>query len=222
MEAKPDHMNLSRSAAGSPYMEWAKLHSAARYTLSASGVASYPLADLRVSVDELEINGPDAYGYGPLVSAIARRYDVPPDSVFTTSGTSLANHLALAATTDPGDEVLVEQPTYELLLSTARYLGLRLKRFQRPVSRDFQPDFSDLGRQLSKSTKLVVLTNLHNPSGALLSSETLKQTGDLARRVGARVLVDEVYLEMLFDERPITALRLDPERFIVTNSLTKA
>jgi len=215
-------MNFSRSVTGSPYMEWAKLHSSAKFILSASGVASYPLAELGVSPDHLEINGPDAYGHPPLISAIASRYEVPPDCVFTTAGTSLANHLALAATTSPGDEVLVEQPTYELLLSTARYLGLTVKRFQRPVSRDFQPDFGDLGRQLSKNTRLVVLTNLHNPSGALLSNETLKQTGDLARRVGARVLVDEVYLEMLFDERPVTAFRLDPERFIVTNSLTKA
>jgi hypothetical protein len=203
-------------------MEWAKLHSATKYTLSASGVAPYSLAELGVAAEQLEINGPDAYGYEPLIVAIAERYGVPSECVFTTSGTSLANHLALAAMTDPGDEVLIEQPTYELLLSTARYLGLRVNRFQRPMSREFQPDFTDLGRQLSKNTKLVVLTNLHNPSGALLTNETLKQAGDLVRRVGARVLVDEVYLETLFDERPVTAFRLDPARFLVTNSLTKA
>jgi aspartate/methionine/tyrosine aminotransferase len=222
MERKAARMNFSRSSAHSPYMEWAKLHSAARYTLSASGIASYPLVELGVSADQLEINGPNAYGYEPLISAIAARYGVASECVFTTAGTSLANHLALAATTESGDEVLVEQPTYELLLNTARYLGLELRRFQRPAARSFQPDFTDLGRQLSKKTKLVMVTNLHNPSGALLSSESLKQIGDLARRVGARVLVDEVYLEMAFEERPATAFHLDPERFLVTNSLTKA
>lgn len=215
-------MNASRSSAHSPYMEWAKLRSTAKYNLATSGVASYPLAELGVSTDHLEINGPDSYGYEPLIAAIAARYRVAPDCVLTTAGTSMANHLALAASTDPDDEVLIEQPTYELLLSTAKYLGLNLRRFQRPAAQSFQPDLADLNRQVSRKTKLVVLTNLHNPSGAFLHSETLRTIGELAGSVGARVLVDEVYLETLFEAQPATAFHLDPERFLITNSLTKA
>ncbi len=215
-------MNFSRSAAHSPYMEWAKLCSTAKYNLATSGVASYPLANLGISAEELEINGLNSYGYEPLVAAIAERYGVSADCVFTTAGTSLANHFALAVTTEPGDEILIEQPTYELLLSTAQYLGLNIRRFQRPSARGFQPDLDELARALFSGTKLVVLTNLHNPSGVLLSHDVLRQLGELAGRTGAKVLVDEVYLEMLFDQRPPTAFHLDPERFLITNSLTKA
>lgn len=215
-------MKLPRSSAHSPYMEWAKLCSTAKYNLATSGVASYPLANLGVSAHQMEINGPNSYGYEPLVDAIAERYRVSRDCVFTTAGTSLANHFALAATTEPGDEVLIEQPTYELLLSTAQYLGLNVCRFQRPATRAFQPDLDELARALSIKTKLIVLTNLHNPSGVLLSNNVLRETGELAGRYGARVLVDEVYLEMLFEQRPPTAFHLDPERFLITNSLTKA
>src|SRR5262249_35831816 len=139
-----------------------------------------------------------------------------------TAGTAMANHMALAATTEPGDEVLVEQPTYELLLSAASYLGLQIRRFQRPFAAKFQPDLADLQRNLTPTTKLIVLTNMHNPSGVLMTNDVLRQIGDLAAKVGARVLVDEVYLEMLFDQRPPTALRLDAGRFLVTSSLTKA
>ena len=56
---------------------------------------------------------------------------VDPDSVVAAAGTSMANHLAMAALIDPGDEVLIEQPTYELLTSTLRYLGGAVKRFSR-------------------------------------------------------------------------------------------
>jgi aspartate/methionine/tyrosine aminotransferase len=202
-------------------MQWAKLCSEAKYNLASSGMAPYPLAKLGTAVG-LEINGPNSYGYAPLVDAIAQRFGVPRESVFTTAGASLANHMALAATTNPGDEILVERPTYELLLSTAQYLGLKINRFQRPFSAQFQPDLDDLAHKLTSDTKLIVLTNLHNPSGALMSNEVVKRIGELASKVGARVLVDEVYLEMMYDARPQTAFRVGSERFIITSSLTKA
>ena len=65
------------------------------------------------------------------------------------------------------------------------------------------------------------MTNLHNPSGALIDDETLKQIGEIARRVGARVLVDEVYIETLFETSPRTSFHFGNE-FVVTSSLTKA
>jgi hypothetical protein len=68
---------------------------------------------------------------------------------------------------------------------------------------------------------LIVLTNLHNPSGVLTGDETLRAIGELARGNGARVLVDEVYIETLFEHRPRTAFKLGPE-FVITSSLTKA
>ena len=211
-----------RTHAHSPYMRWAKLSSAAKYNLATSGVASYPLAKLGIAAEQLEINGPSVYGYAPLLDAIARRFGVPRECVFTTAGTAMANHMALAATTEPGDEILVEQPTYELLLSAAQYLGLNIKRFQRRADAGWQPDLNDLERNLAPKTKLVVITNLHNPSGVLMKNDVIASIGKLAAKVGARVLVDEVYLEMLYDARPPTTFGIDPERFIVTSSLTKA
>ncbi|HKP72684.1 MAG TPA: aminotransferase class I/II-fold pyridoxal phosphate-dependent enzyme, partial [Pyrinomonadaceae bacterium] len=117
--------------------------------------------------------------------------------------------------------VLIEHPTYELILSAAQYLGAQVKRFPRPFSRQFQIDPSEVERAITPRTKLVVLANLHNPSSALTSDETLTQIGDIARRVGARVLVDEVYLDTVFDRTPRSAFHLG-EHFISTNSLTKA
>jgi aspartate/methionine/tyrosine aminotransferase len=78
-----------------------------------------------------------------------------------------------------------------------------------------------VARKITSSTRLVVITNLHNPSGAFTDNETLAAVGKIASRVGARVLVDEVYLETLFEQRPRPAFHLGNE-FIVTNSLTKA
>jgi aspartate/methionine/tyrosine aminotransferase len=211
-----------RTQSRSAYMEWAKLRSKAKYNLASSGMAGLTMADLGVSIEQLEINQVDSYGYEPLHRAIATRYRVPVECVVPALGTSMANYFALAACADPGDEVLIEQPTYGLLLDTSRYLGFDVKRFGRPAEDDYQIDLSDLRRKISPRTRLIVLCNLHNPTSVLTPESTLREIGDMARKVGARVLVDEVYLELLWQSQPKSAFHLDPEVFLSTNSLTKA
>ena len=215
-------MSDIRANARSPYLEWAKLRSTAQFNLSSSGMISLPLAELDVRIEQFEINGPSIYGYEPLLQAIAGRYRVPQESVVSAIGTAMANYLALAAATEPDDEVLVEQPAYEPMLGAARYLGLRIRRFRRPAEQNFAIDLGDLKQNLGLRTRVIVITNLHNPSGVFCSDEAMAQVADLARKVGAFVLVDEVYREMFFESRPKTSFHIDPERFLITNSLTKA
>jgi aspartate/methionine/tyrosine aminotransferase len=203
-------------------MQWAKLHSTARFNLATSGMEGLPITELGARIEDLQINGPSVYGYSPLIESVARRYRLPQECVVSAVGTSLANYLALAGVTDAGDEILIEQPTYDPLLSVARYLGLEIKRFQRNPDRNFAIDVADLERHLTPRTRAIVLCNLHNPSGALAPDSTLRQVAELARKFDAYVVVDEVYREMLFEAQPQSSFHLDPERFVVTNSLTKA
>jgi len=130
----------SRTNIGSPYMQFAKLRSEAKYNLASSGIMSYPLKDLPLTVDELEICGPTLYGYAPLLERLARLNGVSPDCVVTAAGTSMANHLALAATLEPGEEALVEWPTYELIVTTLEYLGVAVRYFERRMEDGFRVD----------------------------------------------------------------------------------
>ncbi len=75
-------------------------------------------------------------------------------------------------------------------------------------------------RVLTPRTRLIVVTNLHNPSSVLAPESALREVVDLARSVGARVLVDEVYLDAVYENTPRTAFHLGPE-VVVTSSLTK-
>jgi len=205
---------------GSAYMEWAKSQSHVAFNLANSGVKNYPLSSLPVDFNSLALSGPGAYGYPPLIKAIAGKYRVHEDCVATAQGTSMANLLAMAVSIEPGDEVLMEHPAYPLLWETAQYLGATVQHFDRPQEASFAIDVDLLERSISPRTRLIVITNLHNPSCAYTDEVTLRRVGDLARSVRARVLVDEVYLELLFEKAPETAFKLGPE-FIVTNSLTK-
>ena len=213
-------MSAPRQVMSSSYMNWAKTSSAARFNLATSGLGNLKLRELRVSLDDLEItNG--GYGYRPLIESIAARYRVDRESVVTAAGTTFANHLAMAALIEPGDEILFEHPAYEPMLAAALYLGARVKRFQRRFDNGFRIEPDGLASQVSPETRLIVLTNLHNPSGVLIDEAEIKQIGEIARSVGARVLVDEVYMETLFEDSPRTAFHLGNE-FVITSRLTKA
>lgn len=213
-------MTKTREVMGSAYMNWAKTSSVAKYNLATSGMANLKLRELSVSLDDLEItNG--GYGYQPLIERIATRYRVEKDCVVTAAGTTFANHLAIAALIKPGDEVLFEHPAYEPMLALVHYLGAEVKRFTRKFENGFQIVPEEIDALVTPCTRLIVITNLHNPGGVLIDDATLKQIGDIAKRAGARVLVDEVYMETLFEETPRTSFHLGDE-FIVTSSLTKA
>ena len=213
-------MSLTRYVIESEYMHWAKTRSRARYNLATSGVANVRMNELEVEIRDLEITRDGGYGYAPLQQALAARYSVDVDSVAAATGTSLANHLAMASLVKPGDEVLIESPTYEPLLALANYLGAEIKRFDRRFEDGFTVNPDAIEKNISSQTRLIVITNLHNPSGVLIDEATLKQVGQIAQKVNARVLVDEVYLEALFEKRGRTAFHLGSE-FVVTSSLTK-
>jgi aspartate/methionine/tyrosine aminotransferase len=204
----------------SDYMHWAKTQQRARYNLATSGVGAFPLHELPFDFAKLEINGDNSYGFRPLMEAIGRQYGVDPDCVVEAAGTSFANHLAMAALIEPGDHVLIEQPVYGPVLDAALYLGGTVTRFARTPESGFAVDPADVRRALTPKTRLIVITNLHNPSSALTPDAVLREIGDLARSVGAHVLVDEVYLDAVYENTPRTSFHLGPE-FVVTSSLTK-
>jgi aspartate/methionine/tyrosine aminotransferase len=214
-------MSVPRTQIESKYMQWAKLESVAPVNLATSAVVSLSLAELPLKLEDLELDTHDSYGYAPLVERLARYTGVAADCVVTAPGTSMANALAMAAAFEPGDEVLFERPTYEPMLTSALFLGAEVRRFERRREDGFRVDPDEIRKQITPRTRLIVLANLHNPTSALTSEDDLRAIGEIAREAGARVLVDEVYLEGLFDRRPRVALQLGPH-FITTSSLTKA
>jgi aspartate/methionine/tyrosine aminotransferase len=204
----------------SDYMHWSKTQSRARFNLATSGVAPFPVRELPVDLKNLEINGTNDYGYAPLQQAIAGHYGVDPECVVESAGTSMANHLAMAAIIEPGDEVLIEHPAYGPILDVAYYLQANVRRFPRAEENGWAIDPKEVRRNITPKTRLVVITNLHNPTSALTSEAVLREIGDIARSIGAFVLVDEVYLDAVYEGTPRPSFHLGPQ-FVVTSSLTK-
>lgn len=203
----------------SDYMHWAKFKAPVRFALTGSEVPHFRMDRFDIGIDDLELDGASHPRYGPLRDRIASRYNVGVDQVACADGTSMANFLALAALITSGHEVLVEHPAYEPLLGAASFLGADIKRFERNAADGFRLDPEAVGELISANTRLIIITNLHNPSGVLATEAELRALGSLAATVGARVLVDEVYLDAAVPHQR-SAVHLGPE-FVSTNSLTK-
>jgi len=201
-------------------MHWAKTRSGGRFNLASSGMRNLTPEEFPFTAADTGLSGASFYGFPPLRQALAKHAGVDEGSVFCSIGTSMANFVAMAALIEPGDEVVIEHPVYDLISNAAGFLQANLKWLPRPESLGFQPDLDALRKVLSTETRLIVLTNLHNPSSAYIDTGVLQEIGRLARAVGAHVLVDEVYLDAAFEASPQSASHLGKE-FIITNSLTK-
>jgi len=207
------------------YIDWAKALPRVEVNLARSGVALCPSSLLRLTASDLVATLPVKYGYAPLREAIAARYDTRLDQAFAVSGgTTYASWLACLAVLDgcgPGTEVIVERPTYEPLLKIPRALGYRVRRLDRRFEEGYAVDLDRFASLVTAKTRLAVVTNLHNPSGARIPMATLRAMAAMLARVKAYLLVDEVYLECLFRSRPESCVHAGPN-VLTTNSLTKA
>lgn len=204
-----------------PYMTWAKHHPPAKYDLCGSNLLHVSLDDLKGARESLEISGENDEGWPPLVEAIAMRYGVATERVATGNGAAGAGFLAMGALLRPGDRVLAEFPGYDPLVGTARFLGADVRFFDRTWENGWKIDVDQLAQEMIPSTRLIILTNLHNPTGVYTDPWTLMKIGDLADAVGAKVLVDEVYLETI-SSRDTTPAATKSEAFVSVSSLTKA
>ncbi|HET9982738.1 MAG TPA: aminotransferase class I/II-fold pyridoxal phosphate-dependent enzyme [Longimicrobiales bacterium] len=208
-------------APGSRYLEWAKSRAGIRWNLSASGVRACPLELLDPVLEDLAPAGANTSGWPPLLEALGARYGVDARRIVLATGASLANHLVCATLLQPGDEVLLESPTYEPLHAVPRYLHAGVRFFERARADAYAVDPERVRAALTPRTRLLVLTNLHNPSGALIGAPELIALAELADAHDLHVLVDEVYLEWLHAGGHGSAVHVSP-RFVTTRSLTKA
>jgi aspartate/methionine/tyrosine aminotransferase len=207
--------------ARAPYMEWARGRPRPDVDLAGSNLLACTLDDLPGAREAVGLEGESPDGYPPLVEAIANRYAVSPDHVATAGGCSGANFLTCAALLDAGDEVLIEHPAYDPLIAAAKMVGARVTFFERRFDEGYAVNPDRVAAALTSRTRLVILSNPHNPSGVLASEDSLEEIARVAGAAGIHVLVDEVYLDAVLEGGQAPAATRSA-LFISTSSLTKA
>ncbi len=143
------------------------------------------------------------------------------DDVLITAGTAEANFLAISNLVGPGDEMIVDVPGWPQPLVLGDAIGANVKKLERHEEKGWMFDFNQLEELITDKTKLIFLCNPNNPTGHVLSEEELLRVANLADKVGAYVLTDEVYrgMEWRFPATPRMATLY--ERGISSGSVSK-
>ncbi len=161
----------------------------------------------------------NARGHPDFLEAVSLRYGCASTQVVATNGASNAIYLLCSTFLEKGDKIVVESPCYEPLLSTAMEIGCEIVPFNRRPP-EFDIDLDELCELLDERTRLVMLTNLHNPSGSFLSDDRLREIGDvIGKQSDAYIAVDEIYRDFV-TEPSSSAFKLG-DRYISLASLTK-
>ena len=214
--------------AGIRYLEWARrFYGQVRFDLATSGMPVAP-AD-GVPPAGAPADAPDLAE--ALRLAIAAHNDVPRDEAVPAMGTTHALWLAYTSLVamaggESPDEILVEDPAYEPLVTIAEGVGARVARFARDPRDGYALDPDRVARAMTPRTRAIVVTNLHNPSGVRSGDDALRAVARVAEARGAFVVVNEVYAELgrWVDERGVfrgSARRLGPN-VVAVSSLTKS
>ncbi|QNK03172.1 pyridoxal phosphate-dependent aminotransferase [Dyella telluris] len=161
-----------------------------------------------------------ARGNPDVISAIAERYGVESPWITCTTGCSSALSIIYRAFLGTGTHVIVERPYFDLFPDLGKNCGAQISYVDR-TGPTFELDVSRIVSQIRTDTRLIVVTNLHNPTGAALSDAALTELAIVAERAGVTVVVDEVYADFITDgSRSGAAARLSPA-LVSTGSLSK-
>lgn len=194
----------------------------AKYAIGGSGVAR---GNLEPFLPKTSREWSELAGAAPmearerLRSAVAREYGVASSEVLPTSGASEADFLATLGLAGPRAHVLVEEPGYFALLQPPLAIGCRVERVARRPTDSYRLNPSTVEERIRSDTKLILLARPNNPTGARDPDDDLRAIAEAAERVGAWVLVDEVFAEAT-DGGEGPARRIH-DRILSVNSLTK-
>ena len=151
--------------------------------------------------------------------------DISPDEIIVTTGGSEAIMFAYMACLNPGDEIIVTDPSYANYMAFAISCGAVVKSVKTHIEDGFKlPPVEEFEKQITDKTRAILICNPNNPTGYLYSKKEMMQIRDLVKKYDLYLLSDEVYREFIYTKRPyISACHLEgiENNVILIDSVSK-
>ena len=212
---------MSRVLSDVPYIRWAKEHAFdGEFNLTMSAVPAVDWDDLELDPRSLALSEFSAYGDEEVRAGVGGEWGWGPERVFLGASASHTHFCFAATAVEPGERVLYERPGYLPLLNALSLLGVEAVPVERSFSGGFSLPQEDLLKEASDPrSRLLLLTDLHNPSGVALSAKDRNFLPQLCEQTGIEVIVDEMYRPFL-DPDPGPLARLHP-KIVTVGGLNK-
>lgn len=174
------------------------------------------------SISSKRLTYGDIHGYPSFREGASSLYrTLSPEQIIPTHGAAGANHLAISALVNPNDHIISVMPTYQQLYSIPESIGAEVDILKLTKEDGYQPDLNKLESLLRKDTRAIILNNPNNPTGALMSKETLLRIVALAEKSDAFVFVDEVYRHLVHDDTYSESIVDLYDKGVSTSSMSK-
>ncbi|KAJ5580421.1 hypothetical protein N7450_006722 [Penicillium hetheringtonii] len=184
----------------------------ARYNIAETCCASISVDDLRALSEDKET---DPLGQ---LQSTKLTYGSIRDNILITAGAIQANFLVLYSLVGPGDHVICHYPTYQQLYSVPASLGAEVSLWKSNEANEWQLDIEELKGLIRPNTKMIIINNPQNPTGAIIPHDTLKSLINIARETSIILFSDEPNGPAI----PPSLLSFGYEHTIATGSVSKA
>lgn len=151
--------------------------------------------------------------------------DYEPDQVLPTCGASMAAYVSGMAFINPGDEVLVPNPMYNIYKLTAEICGAVIKEYSLKEEADYQMDLDQMRELITDKTKMIVICSPCNPTGGVLTRENLEGLADIIGDRDIIIVSDEIYERLTYDGAEAVSPASIPslkEKTIIINGFSKS
>ena len=169
-------------------------------------------------------------GYKSLRTKLVSYYaeygiDLSPDEIIITSGGSEAVQFAYMACLDPGDEIIVTDPSYANYMAFAISCGAVIKSIKTSIDDGFRlPPIEKFEEQITPKTRAILICNPNNPTGYLYTKQEMRKIRDLVKKYNLYLFSDEVYREFIYTKAPyISAFHLEgiEDNVVLLDSVSK-
>jgi len=172
---------------------------------------------LQLGLDYVENPGNERLRQG-----IANLYTMlEPGNIRVTSGASESLFLLILTTVQPGDNIIVEDPTYGNIAGVAQAQGAEVRRLPLQLKQDWKPDLERLAQLVDHKTRLIYMTHSHHPTGSVRTVEEMQAIARIVERVGAIFVSDEVFRLIALDGTPAPSVIDVIEQAVVIGDMTK-
>lgn len=151
---------------------------------------------------------------------LGKRYGI--DEIVVTAGATMALQLTLNCIGNPGDEILVPDPSWPVYTMQVMAAGMKPVPYVMPAVNGFEPKRENIEPLITEHTKAIMVNTPSNPTGAVFSEETVKMIMELAKKYDLYVISDEIYDYLIYEGKHVSMKAMDTdERVILISGASK-